>query len=399
MASRVTDLGPGRSPSALLAALHERSVVAGVPGPAGFIGDWLGGDAAIIPSVDVRAGVRPPDDPTRFWVGYLAYPDRLAEAALPAVVGGVSPDVLTHEGGRWFHHDATGSSCPDWLRACVSGDLNPPPTRAWSTRWTTPPRAPHDAAIRSCLEAIAAGEVYQACVCTRFTGHLTGRPVDFFVAGVESMRPRKAAYVSGDWGAVASFSPETYLHVHDRTVTSSPIKGTVPSGADPTSLLSSVKDVAENVMIVDLVRNDLGRLAVPGSVTVPELLAVHPAPGVWHLVSTVAATLPDDVGNDALIEATFPPGSVTGTPKIRARTLLQGWETSARGVYCGAVGIATPDGDLDLNVAIRTVEITPDGTTALGVGGGITIDSDPDREWQECLDKAASIISMTSSAS
>ncbi|MBJ7288803.1 aminodeoxychorismate synthase component I [Williamsia sp.] len=399
MASRVTDLGPGRSPSALLTALHDRSVVDGVPGPAGFVGDWLGGDAVIVPSVDVREGVRPPTDPMGFWAGYLAYPDRLAEAALPAVVGGVSPDMLTHENGRWFHHDVTGSPCPDWLRACVTDDVDDPPIRSWSTRWTTPPRAPHDTAIGSCLEAIAAGEIYQACVCTRFTGDLTGRAVDYFVAGVESMRPRKAAYVAGDWGAVASFSPETYLHVHGRTVTSSPIKGTVPSSADPASLLSSVKDVAENVMIVDLVRNDLGRLAVPGTVTVPELLVVHPAPGVWHLVSTVAATLPDGIDNDALIEATFPPGSVTGTPKIRARELLRQWETTARGVYCGAVGVATPDGDLDLNVAIRTVEIEPDGTTALGVGGGITIDSDPDREWQECLDKAASIISLTSAAS
>ncbi len=397
MASRATDLGPGRSPTELLAALYERSVELGVPGPAALVGTWLGGDAVVIPSVDVCSGVRPPDRPSQYWIGYLAYPDRLDDAALPGVVGGLSPQALILRDGRWTHHDVTGSPCPQWLRACVSGGIAITASRPWSAQWTAPPRAPHDAAIGLCLDAIAAGEIYQACVCTRFVGALTGRSVDFFITGVEAMSPRKAAYLSGHWGTVASFSPETYLHRHGATVTSSPIKGTVPASADPSTLLSSVKDVAENVMIVDLVRNDLGRLAVPGTVRVPELLTVHRAPGVWHLVSTVAATLRDDVGVTALIDATFPPGSVTGTPKIRARELLAGWEPSPRGVYCGAIGVATPDGDLDLSVAIRTVQIEPDGTMGLGVGGGITIDSDPHREWQECLDKAASIITLTSS--
>ena len=150
-------------------------------------------------------------------------------------------------------------------------------------------------------------------------------------------------------------------------------------------------------MIVDLVRNDLGRVATVGSVRVPDLLSTVPAPGVWHLVSTVAATLRPEVGNDALLAATLPPASVTGTPKIRAADLLADWESYERGVYCGAIGIAGPDGLLDLSVAIRTVAIDPAGGMALGVGGGITADSDPAAEWQECLDKAASIVTATSS--
>ncbi len=151
-------------------------------------------------------------------------------------------------------------------------------------------------------------------------------------------------------------------------------------------------------MIVDLVRNDLSRVAATGSVTVPELLAVRPAPGVWHLVSTVSARVPVDVPMAALLDAAFPPASVTGTPKVRARELLAGWEPRRRGVYCGTVGLASPIAGCELNVAIRTVEFGADGSAVLGVGGGITADSDPDREWDECLDKAAPIIGATRSA-
>ncbi len=176
------------------------------------------------------------------------------------------------------------------------------------------------------------------------------------------------------------------------TVTSSPIKGTLPWYADPSELRASVKDVAENIMIVDLVRNDLGRVAITGTVTVPELLVVQPAPGVWHLVSTVSARVGSDVSIASVLDATFPPASVTGTPKMRARQLLTGWEPHRRGVYCGTVGLASPVAGCELNVAIRTVEFDVDGNAVLGVGGGITADSHPDREWDECLHKAAPII-------
>ena len=204
--------------------------------------------------------------------------------------------------------------------------------------------------------------------------------------------PARAAFLSGDWGAVASLSPELFLRRTGTQVSSSPIKGTLPLHADPEQLRTSAKDVAENIMIVDLVRNDLSRVARTGSVTVPELLAVQPAPGVWHLVSTVAAQVPLDIRAAVLLAATFPPASVTGTPKARARQLLSQWEPARRGVYCGTVGLASPVAGTELNVAIRTVEFDADGTAVLGVGGGITADSDPDAEWQECLDKAAPIV-------
>ncbi|MBE7162244.1 MAG: aminodeoxychorismate synthase component I [Williamsia herbipolensis] len=384
-------LGPGRSAVDVLGALADHARRHRFPPPAALVGDWLGADAVIAPSVDITAGRGPSSRPDRFWFGALSFPDRLDEARLPAVLGGTCDGVLLLRHGDWSWH-STSDRCPDLLRDSVAGD--PVPVGEWEATWRPPDRDRHEWAIRECLGAIAAGEIYQACVCSRFTGDLTGQPVDVFRSGVQQMAPRKAAFLSGHWGSVVSFSPETYLRRRGEMVTSSPIKGTLPLSDDPALLRASTKDVAENVMIVDLVRNDLGRVAVPGSVTVPELLSVHAAPGVWHLVSTVAAHVPTDVRTDALLEATFPPGSVTGTPKLRARELLSGWEADARGVYCGAIGVRSPDGDLDLSVAIRTVEVTPDGRMGLGVGGGITIDSDPAREWQECLDKAASIVGL-----
>jgi para-aminobenzoate synthetase component 1 len=191
---------------------------------------------------------------------------------------------------------------------------------------------------------------------------------------------------------VASLSPELFLSRRGEVVTSSPIKGTLPLDRSPSELASSVKDVAENIMIVDLVRNDLSRVAATGSVRVPELLAVKPAPGVWHLVSTVTAQVPAETPMTEVLDATFPPASVTGTPKCRARELLAEWEPHDRGIYCGTVGLASPLAGTELNVAIRTVEFDADGAAVLGVGGGITADSDPDREWEECLHKAAAIV-------
>ena len=388
-------LGPGRSAVDVLGTLADHARRQRLSPPAALVGDWLGADAVIAPSVEVVAGLGPSSRPDRFWMGALSFPDRTDQARLPAVLGGSCDAVLLLRDGLWHHRSASGAPCADTLRACVTDES--PHVGEWTTDWCPPDREHHESAIRDCLEAIAAGEIYQACVCSRFTGRLAGEPVDLFRDGVARMAPRKAAFLSGDWGAVVSFSPETYLRRTGDTVSSSPIKGTLPLSDDPAHLRASTKDVAENVMIVDLVRNDLGRVAVPGSVTVPELLSVHAAPGVWHLVSTVAARVPTTVDTDALLGATFPPGSVTGTPKLRARELLSGWEADARGVYCGAIGVRAPDGDLDLSVAIRTVEITPEGQMGLGVGGGITIDSDPAREWQECLDKASSIVGLRAS--
>ncbi len=380
---------------AVLRALHRHTSTSGMPPPAALIGDWADADAIIAPSIDLVAGVAPPDVPDRFWLGYLGFPVRGNESELPETVGGLTDAVLVLRDGRWEYRDVRGRPTPSWVDECLRHPIDGP-ADPWSARWTAPDRAAHIKAVESCLEAIRAGEVYQACVCTAFTGELDGAPIDFYADLTAATRPAKSAFLQGDWGSVASMSPETFLRRTGNIVTSSPIKGTIPAHLSPEILSASTKDIAENIMIVDLVRNDLGRVAVTGSVRVPELLSVIPAPGVWHLVSTVEAIVEHGTGNEALIDATFPPASVTGTPKLRAIELLAEWESTPRGVYCGAIGLAGPDGLLDLNVAIRTVTVGVDGHIRLGVGGGITSDSEPAREWQECLDKAATIVGRSS---
>ncbi|KAA0919202.1 aminodeoxychorismate synthase component I [Dietzia sp. ANT_WB102] len=394
-------------PLAVLHACARRAEREELPPPAALFGDWLGAAAVIAPSVDlspvdpahVFAGdhlVVDPDrgSPTRpggpmadeapFTVGFRSYPDVPpgARRLLPEAVSGRADGILMlgHDG----HWSARGT-------VPAPGDLDVRPREGDDDEvatpdWAAPDRSAHQAAVTSCLEAIRAGEIYQACLSTRLDGRLHGEPIALFSALWRRTRARRAAFLAGPWGAVVSLSPETYLTRQGRDVRSAPIKGTLPLAADPELLRASEKDVAENIMIVDLVRHDLGRTADLGSVTVPELLAVREAPGVWHLVSTVAART--GVPHAELVDTTFPPASVTGTPKLRARELIAEWEPRARGLHCGAIGIAGP-GELDLSVAIRTLEVAPDGRVEMGVGGGITIDSDPDAEWEECVHKAA----------
>jgi para-aminobenzoate synthetase component I len=189
--------------------------------------------------------------------------------------------------------------------------------------------------------------------------------------------------------AVVSASPELFLRVDERAVETRPIKGT---HADPDVLRASAKDHAENVMIVDLARNDLGRVCVPGTVRVPALFEIEAHPGLFHMVSTVEGRLRGDVTLGGLLRATLPPASVTGAPKPRVLQAIEDLEPVRRGVYCGAVGWI--DGDHDraqLAVAIRTFTIAA-GRTFLGVGGGIVADSDADAEWQETELKAARLL-------
>ena len=406
---RIERLGDLGSAPAVLRAIEATSRRLELPPPAALIGDWFDSGAIIAPSVTVTPvaadqvfDVSPGASTGAVgggWFGYLSYPDAGAGGAparIPEAAGGWSDCVLRQDSdGQWWYESLSGAALSEWVTDALHS--SPAPRRS-DIRWGEANRNVHRWGVLECLEAIAAGEIYQACVCTQFTGRLTGAPVDFFADAVERTSPAKAAYLAGGWGAVASLSPELFLRRRGEAVTSSPIKGTLPRHADPSELRKSVKDVAENIMIVDLVRNDLGRVAVTGSVTVPELLAVRPAPGVWHLVSTVSARVDVGMPIAAVLDATFPPASVTGTPKMRARELLSGWEPHRRGVYCGTVGLASPEAGCELNVAIRTVEFDASGNAVLGVGGGITADSDPDREWEECLHKAAPIIHIADSA-
>jgi para-aminobenzoate synthetase component I len=392
-----------RSAPAVLRSVAAATTRRDVPPPAALTGSWFGSRAVIAPSVavdavDVSAVFDVATGGTGDligggWFGYRSYPDAGRDGAgprIPEAAGGWTDDVLRQDAdGNWWYESLSGAPAPTWLVDALTVDA--PPTSCFVS-WRDADREAHRAGVRRCLDAIAAGEVYQACVCTQMIGTVTGSPVDFFADAVTRTAPAKAAFVAGTWGAVASLSPELFLRRSADTVVSSPIKGTAALDESPSALRESAKDVAENIMIVDLVRNDLGRIAVTGSVTVPELLVVRRAPGVWHLVSTVSARVDVGVPMSAVLDATFPPASVTGTPKGRARTLLTTWEPSRRGIYCGTVGLASPLAGIELNVAIRTVEFDGAGGAVLGVGGGITADSDPDAEWRECLAKAAPVV-------
>lgn len=389
---------------ALLRALHERSRALGIGPPAAFLGDWRDSPAVIIPSVDLR-----PTRPEQVFsvagdlvvVGFRSFPDHVPDDAplLPAAVRGTATGMLTLDpDGRW-RVDGTAPDPHEVIRRYgppssggtgddegVGDDGGDDDEVGIPLTWAAPDRRAHRRAVVDCLEAIRAGEVYQTCLSTRLDGRLRADPLETFLSLARRAPAARSAYLEGEWGAVLAFSPEEFLVRTGDDVRTSPIKGTVPADRDPAELLASAKDVAENIMIVDLARNDLGRVADVGSVRVSDLLAVRPAPGVHHLVSTVTART--SVDHDALVAATFPPASVTGTPKQRARELIAGWEPRSRGLHCGTYGFATAD-TLDLAVAIRTLEVAPDGRCELGVGGGITIDSDPDAEWDECVHKAA----------
>lgn len=405
---RIEPLGDIGAAPRVLRAVGDAAARLGLAPPAALTGEWFDSLAVIAPSV----AVRPVDAAAAFavapgaaatpgspvvgggWIGFLSYPDPGADGRphrIPEAAGGWTDAVLRRDrDGLWWYESLTGAPMPGWLAAALAAPA--PPPREFHIDWGEADRSAHREGVLACLDAIRAGEVYQACVCTQLRGSATGAALDFFADGVARTSPARAAYVAGDWGAVASLSPELFLRRRGTLVTSSPIKGTLPLDAWPSALRASPKEVAENVMIVDLVRNDLGRVAVVGSVTVPELLVVRRAPGVWHLVSTVSARVPAELPTSALLDAAFPPASVTGTPKHRARQLLSQWEPNRRGIYCGTIGLASPVAGCELNVAIRTVEFDATGGAILGVGGGITADSNPDAEWAECLHKASPIV-------
>jgi para-aminobenzoate synthetase component 1 len=269
-----------------------------------------------------------------------------------------------------------------------------PPIDAWRSSLD---RDTYCDGVRSIRESIAAGDVYQVNLCRVLAAPLPRR-ADVAALGAALAEGNPAPYsavvrLPSHGIEVASASPERFLHRHGALVESRPIKGTA---ATPDGFLP--KDRAENVMIVDLVRNDLGRVAVWGSVHVPSLLAVESHPGLHHLVSTVQATLRPGQGWAEVVAATFPPGSVTGAPKLAALDVIARLETASREVYCGAVGWVDADRDEgDLNVAIRTFWFA-DGEVRFGTGGAITYDSTPEGEWAETELKARRLIRIASGA-
>ncbi|MDV5144450.1 chorismate-binding protein [Streptomyces sp. SBC-4] len=291
-----------------------------------------------------------------------------------------------------------GDVRPDPVPTPVPGAWRGPGAGDWTSSLD---RAAYTAGVRRVREHIARGEVYQANLCRVLTAPLpdpAAADVDALTALLARGNPAPYAgtiRLPAHGVEIATASPELYLRRDGALITSGPIKGTGRTTAD---LLP--KDHAENVMIVDLVRNDLGRVSETGTVAVPALCAVEEHPGLVHLVSTVTGLLREDAGWPELLDATFPPGSVTGAPKSSALRIIEALETAPRGPYCGGIGWVDADADTaELAVGIRTFWIDrPEGLLRFGTGAGITWGSDPEREWEETELKASRLVAIASGA-
>jgi len=256
-------------------------------------------------------------------------------------------------------------------------------------------RATHVAKVRRVLALIGAGDLYQVNLTFPFRFRVAGDPLALYAALRARQPVAHGGVVAAGDATILSVSPELFFSVRDGQITARPMKGTAARQADPaadahakTALAASVKDRAENLMIVDLLRNDLARISAPGTVRAPALFTAETYPTFHAMTSTITADLRPGVDLADIMAALFPCGSIVGAPKIRAAEVIADLEPCSRGVYTGAIGAIAPGGDMAFNVAIRTATIGADGRGTYGVGGGIVADSDPDGEYDEALLKA-----------
>ncbi|QJP12244.1 aminodeoxychorismate synthase component I [Starkeya sp. ORNL1] len=337
------------------------------------------------------AGARPDEEGPEIDLGFydvvLAF-DQVAKRAYAISTGWPEENVAQRQG-----------RARDRLLAVTERLENAPPALddaviepAWTSNFT--PTA-YEAAVARVIEYIRAGDIFQANFTQQFraaVGEID--PLALYDRLRRANPATFAALILTDDRVVASSSPERFVQLEGNLVETRPIKGTVPRSVEPTldafrgrELIASEKDRAENVMIVDLLRNDLSRVCKPGTVQVPRLCGLETYANVHHLVSVVTGEL--DNGHDGLdlLKASFPGGSITGAPKIRAMEIIAELEGRPRGLYCGSIGYIGFDGAMDLNIAIRTVTVE-NGEASFGVGGGITMLSDPAQERAESLTKA-----------
>lgn len=409
----------GLDPLDVLRALRGR------PGLVGLVGAWCGGGAVVAcdpaevlgPDEDpfavldaVAAGETDDDGGAAYvgggWIGLWGYQlgRRLERLPEPPPRPMPQPDhwlgrydwVLRQdaEGTWWFESllpEAPARRVQERLLATLAeGTASEAPCRFGAFRMVPGPDA-HRSAVARTIEHIVAGDIFQANLCVRLEAGFAGDPLEAFCRGVQRLRPAYAAFLDTGDRTVVSLSPELFLRRRGREVLTAPIKGTVPLDVDPSVLAASAKDRAENVMIVDLMRNDLGRVCEPGSISVPALARAEARAGVWHLVSDVTGRLRAGVTDGDLLRATFPPGSVTGAPKVRAMEVVGELEATGRELYTGCIGYASPRAGLETSVVIRTLELAG-GRAWLGVGGGVVADSTPEAELAECFAKAAPVL-------
>lgn len=283
-----------------------------------------------------------------------------------------------------------------WLEAQQPAPAEPfTLTSDWRSNMSAAEYAEKFAHVQAYLHS---GDCYQVNLAQRFQAAYRGDEWQAFSRLNASNKAPFSAFVRLEQGAVLSLSPERFIHLAEGMIQTRPIKGTLPRLADPEAdrkqaekLAASPKDRAENLMIVDLMRNDIGRVAVPGSVRVPELFVVEPFPAVHHLVSTVTAQLPASRTACDLLRAAFPGGSITGAPKVRAMEIIDELEPHRRNAWCGSIGYVSLCGTMDTSITIRTLTAC-DGNLYCSAGGGIVADSQVDAEYQETFDKVNRIL-------
>ncbi|HMI31207.1 MAG TPA: aminodeoxychorismate synthase component I [Candidatus Limnocylindrales bacterium] len=285
-----------------------------------------------------------------------------------------------------------------WARVMTAEDRGHQATGAHANIASNFTRDSYCRMVERALDHIAAGDIYQVNLAQRFRVEPSPDPASLFRSLREESPAPYSAFVSTPAGAILSSSPERYFRIQGDRIETWPIKGTRPRGDSPeadaalaSALRESAKDRAENVMIVDLERNDLGRICVIGSVRVTALCEVATYANVHHLVSRIEGRLRPDAGPRDVIRALHPGGSITGAPKIRAVEIIDALEPTRRGVYTGGIGYWDASGDCDFNIAIRTI-VVESGSASFHVGGGIVADSTPEGEYEETLVKAGGMM-------
>lgn len=322
-----------------------------------------------------------------------------ADIALPDMAIGIYDWVLIAD-----HHRQTLTLLSygdterrwQWLNA-----QRPEPQQAFAltSRWqANMTRQQYGEKFQRIQHYLRSGDCYQINLAQRFSADYQGDEWQAFQQLSASNRAPFSAFLRLPDNAVLSVSPERFLWLENRHIQTRPIKGTLPRLADAAQdvrqalrLANSAKDRAENLMIVDLLRNDIGRVAEPGSVRVPELFVVEAFPAVHHLVSTITAILPERTAATDLLRACFPGGSITGAPKVRAMEIIEELEPQRRNAYCGSIGYISACGTMDTNITIRTL-ITENGRIHCSAGGGIVADSQEQAEYQETFDKVGRIL-------
>lgn len=281
------------------------------------------------------------------------------------------------------------ADCPVKVGKFHTGTLN-----------TSLQQQPYLSRLARIKDYILAGDCYQINFSQQFCGRYSGNPYAAYRTLRKTMASPFSAYLRLGKQAILSFSPERFLSVHQNKVLTQPIKGTCKRAdhaavdkQNAISLQQSEKNRAENLMIVDLLRNDLGRQCIPGSIQVEKLFALETFPNVHHLVSTICGALREEATALDLLRDCFPGGSVTGAPKRRAMEIIHELEPVPRGVYCGSIGYINNQGNMDTNIAIRTVACDGETLYCSG-GGGIVADSSPIAEYQESIDKIYTILDM-----